>query len=64
MNLDGFLRRLDEAQAQHAKEALRRPSQRDEFEYGRMCGIYAGLERAKQLVEDMLAEQERKGANL
>lgn len=59
-----FLQRLETEQAQLAKEALERPSGREAFDYGRAVGLYAGLERAKQTIIEMVAEHERKGFDL
>jgi hypothetical protein len=59
-----FLQRLETEQAQLAKEALERPSGREAFDYGRAVGLYAGLERAKQAIIEMVAEHERKGFDL
>lgn len=59
-----FLQRLETEQAQLAKEALERPAGRDVFDYGRAVGLYAGLERAKQAIIEMVAEHERKGFDL
>ena len=59
-----FLQRLETEHAQLAKEALERPSGREAFDYGRAVGLYAGLERAKQAIIEMVAEHERKGFDL
>jgi hypothetical protein len=59
-----FLQRLETEQAQLAKDALERPAGRDVFDYGRAVGLYAGLERAKQAIIEMVAEHERKGFDL
>ena len=59
-----FLQRLETAQAELAKEALERPSGREAFDYGRVVGLHAGLELAKQTIIEMVAEHERKGFDL
>jgi hypothetical protein len=59
-----FLQRLETAQAELAKEALERPSGREAFDYGRVVGLHAGLELAKQTIINMVAEHERKGFDL
>jgi hypothetical protein len=59
-----FLQRLETEQAQLAKEALERPSGREAFDYGRVVGLHAGLELAKQTIIEMVAEHERKGFDL
>jgi len=34
-----------------AHSALDQPAERDAYEYGRMCGKYAGLKQAAEIVE-------------
>lgn len=51
--------KLDEC----AHSALRAPSQRDAFEYGRLVGIYAGLQMALDVVDNALGEDEEKDEN-
>lgn len=62
--LDLFLRRLEEAQAALAQSALKQPQGRDAFEYGRAVGLYAGMEHAKAVLLDLVAEKERKDFDL
>lgn len=59
-----FLQRLETEQAMLAKEALERPTGREGFDYGRVVGMYAGLELAKEAIIAMVAEHERKGFDL
>jgi len=59
-----LLQRLETEQASLAREALGKPSGRDAYEYGRVVGMYAGLERAKQLLFEVNDELERKGFDL
>lgn len=59
-----MLQRLEQSQADLARDALQQPQGRDTFEYGRVVGIYAGLELAKTVLIDMVAEKERKDFNL
>ena len=47
-----------------ASEALSAPAARDGFEYGRVSGLHAGLERAKQIVLDLVNEDDERRANL
>ena len=58
------LRRLEEEQTQFAKEALQQPQGRDAFDYGRSVGLYAGLERAKDILVGILADQDRRDHDL
>lgn len=62
--VDVLLRRLEAEQAEHAKGALTTAQNRDAFEYGRVVGIYAGLEHARKLILDLLEEADRADADL
>jgi hypothetical protein len=46
MSVERAIMKLQQEQVELATSALRSPSSRDTFEYGRMVGMYAGLERA------------------
>ena len=54
-----LLTRLEEEQLAIAKAALTSPMQRDAFEYGRVAGIYAGLEKARLMLVDLLNDADR-----
>jgi len=62
--IEPLLQRLKTEQAQLAKEALGQPHSRDLFEYGRVVGMYAGLERAADVLIDLVKESEERGFNL
>jgi hypothetical protein len=64
MRIEILLRRFEEAQATLAKEALQQPQERDGFEYGRVVGLYAGLELAKSIMLDLIDEKERRDFDL
>lgn len=64
MRIETLLQRLEQAQADLARDALKQPQARDTFEYGRVVGIYAGLELAKNILLDTVAEKERKDFDL
>lgn len=57
---DVLLRRLDDEMRSLAITAVAAPNGRDAFEYGRVSGIYAGLSKARDLLLDLLAEQDAK----
>lgn len=59
MKIDTLLQRLEMEQAKLAHDALQHP-QPGEFNYGRAVGLYAGLEIAKRVLIDTVAEKERK----
>lgn len=59
-----LLQRLETEQALLAKEALAQPQSRDAFEYGRVVGMYAGLERAVNVLLDLIKEDEERGLKL
>ena len=64
MRIETLLQRLEQAQADLARDALQQPQGRDLYEYGKVIGMYAGLELAKTTLIDMVAEKERKDFNL
>ncbi len=64
MRNEVLLQRLEQSQANLARDALEQPQGRDLFEYGKVVGIYAGLELAKTVLIDTVAEKERKDFNL
>lgn len=64
MRIETLLQRLEQAQGELSRDALQQPQARDTFEYGRVVGMYAGLELAKTVLIDMVAEKERKDFNL
>mgnify|MGYP000432983321 CR=1 FL=1 len=64
MRIEVLLQRLEQSQADLARDALEQPQGRDLFEYGKVVGIYAGLELAKSVLIDTVAEKERKDFNL
>ena len=64
MRIETLLQRLEQSQADLARDALAQPQGRDTFQYGRVVGMYAGLELAKTVLIDMVAEKERKDFNL
>lgn len=58
--IDPIVRKLEEEQAALARAALTQPAGRDDFEYGRVCGMYAGLERAREIALNSLADKDAK----
>ena len=64
MRIETLLQRLEQSQADLAREALAQPQSRDLFEYGRVVGMYSGLELSKTALIDMVAEKERKEFDL
>ena len=64
MRIETLLQRLEQSQADLAREALGQPQSRDLFEYGRVVGMFTGLELAKTILIDMVAEKERKDFDL
>ena len=59
-----LLARLKAEQAQFALDALRRPVQRDSFEYGYRVGVVAGYEAATALLLKQLEEEKTSGNDL
>jgi hypothetical protein len=56
---DRYLDRLAKAKVEHATHSLTSPKDRDAFEFGRVTGFYQGLLVAEQLVNEVLAEEEK-----
>lgn len=57
-----LLGELKKAQTEYALEALRRPVNKTEFEYGHRTGYFAGLERAIEVLLALL-DDEKNGNN-
>jgi hypothetical protein len=64
MRIEMLLQRLVEEQAMLARETLEQPSGREAYDFGRAVGLYAGIERAKIVLIDLVKEHERKGFDL
>ena len=64
MRIETLLQRLEQSQADLARDALQQPQGRDLVEYGKVIGMYAGLELAKTVLSDTVAESERKAFDL
>lgn len=60
MRVEILIRRIEDEQVLLARDALSRPQGKDAYDYGRVVGIYAGLEQAKSLISDLMAEKEAK----
>lgn len=64
MSAQTFLEiKLDEQMAAFARAAVESPKG-DLFEYGKACGLYAGLKMAKQLLLDTRKDAEDKEQRL
>lgn len=63
MRLETFLQRLEQEQATLARQSLETPQPGD-FNYGKAVGMYAGLELAKRVLIDLVAEKDRREFNL
>jgi hypothetical protein len=58
MTIDKVLNAITSAQQELAIAALRSPNSHDAFEYGRMVGMYAGLERALEVIMSTIKEED------
>jgi hypothetical protein len=58
MTIDKVLNAITNAQQELAIAALRSPNSHDAFEYGRMVGMYAGLERALEVIMSTIKEED------
>lgn len=54
--VETLLARFDAELNEHAHAALTSPQNRDDFEYGRVCGLYGGIYRARSILKDMISE--------
>jgi hypothetical protein len=64
MRIEALLQRLETEQARLAHEALKQPAASTEFEYGRVVGMYAGLERAKYTIVRLFEDKEKRDFDL
>ncbi|MEI7892015.1 MAG: hypothetical protein WCI05_02925 [Myxococcales bacterium] len=64
MKIEMLLQRLEAEQVMLARETLEQPSGREAYDFGRAVGLYAGIERAKIVLLDLVREHERKGFDL
>lgn len=62
MNEAKLLNRLKAEQQQFSVDALKRPQERDAFEYGYRVGVVAGYEAAINILLKLL-EEEKSGGN-
>jgi hypothetical protein len=63
MRLENLLQRLEQEQTVLAHQSLQQPIPGD-FNYGKAVGMYAGLELAKRVLIDLVAEKDRRELNL
>ena len=64
MRIEALLQRLETEQVRLAHEALKQPAASTEFEYGRVVGMYAGLERAKHTIVRLFEDKEKRDFDL
>jgi len=64
VNTARLLQRLEAERTRVAQEAMEQPSNGDVFAHGRVVGVYTGLVRAAEIIEQMLLDEERHGARL
>ncbi len=53
-----LIRKLQELSANYAVEALKRPVNKDSFEYGEHCGVIKGIAMAEELILKLLNGEE------
>lgn len=63
MRLETLLQRLEAEQATLARQTLEQPQPGD-FNYGRAVGMYAGIDVAKRVLVELVAEKEKRDFNL
>ena len=64
MNLAHIMAALETKMAEVAKSAVERPVEGDVFSYGRTVGMYAGLQAAKQIIDEMLRDELKRNGDL
>jgi|DEB3_MinimDraft_2_1074329.scaffolds.fasta_scaffold12659_2 hypothetical protein len=62
--IERIISALKAEQARAAHGALQAPAGRDSFEYGRVCGIYSGLQQALNVIDAVLKDIDRKESEL
>lgn len=58
MSIERAVMLIEREQQDLAAAALRSPNSRDAFEYGRVSGVYAGLERAKEILLSTIVSED------
>lgn len=56
-----FLARMEQTIIGVAVASCKTPKARDDFEYGRVCGMVQGLELAKKVFDEILDEEDENG---
>jgi hypothetical protein len=64
VNLAKIMAALEDKMSEVAKSAVERPADGDVFAYGRTVGTYAGLQVAKQLIDEMLRDELKRNGDL
>ena len=57
---DVMLKRVEGEMNNIAQAALAKPNNRDAFEYGRVCGFYAGLNHTREMLLALGDEEDAK----
>lgn len=60
MKLSDILDRLEREKTLTAVNAIENPSSKNLFEYGHSVGLYRGLDRALEIVDEILNEDEER----
>ncbi len=58
--MERYIKLLDFEMAVWAHDALTKPADKTEFEYGRVSGLYQGLSKAKEILLQLQAGDEEK----
>ena len=56
--VDSLLKKLEQEMTDIANKALAHPQNRDAFEYGRVCGLYGGLNHAREMLIGLGEEED------
>lgn len=55
--LDDVIVSIEKARSEHAHNALAATGGKESFDYGLACGVYAGLQRALDIISEVLEER-------
>lgn len=56
--LADIIARIERERAKFAQAALVRPTGHESFDYGRACGVYAGLTMAAEIINAVIEERD------
>ncbi len=58
-----LISKLKELKTTYSTEALKKPQEKTEFEYGRHCGVIEGFEKVEELIKQLIEGEDRDGSS-